>query len=93
MRTKVWPRRAVVYNWDDSMPGTQTLHRRLVKLETLAAVRQDHMEPVYSEEDRAILQRIVSRMYADPVRNAKRIAIFEQARVTVAARAGENRHG
>jgi len=88
---KVWPRRAVVYNWDDSMPGTQTLHRRLAKLESLAAIGQ--AEPVYSEEDRAIMQRIVSRMYADPVRNAKRIAVFEQARATVAARAGKNRHG
>ena len=69
------------------------LKRRLAKLETAATVRQASTEPVYSEEDRAIMQRIVTRIYADPVRNAKRIAIFEQARVTVAARAGENRHG
>ena len=69
------------------------LKRRLANLETVAAMRQDRMEPVYSEEDRAIMQRIVSRMYADPVRNARRIAIFEQAQATVAARAIKNRHG
>ncbi len=87
----VWPRRAVVYNWDDSMPGTQTLHRRLAKLETLAAIR--NVEPVYSEEDRAIMQRIIDRWYADPQRHAKCIATYEQAGERLAAQANESRHG
>ena len=81
----------MVYNWDNRMAGTQTLKHRLAKLESLAAIGQT--EPVFSEEDRAIMQRIVSRMFADPVGNAKRIAIFEQAQATVAARAGKNRQG
>ena len=51
------------------------------------------MEPVYSEEDRAIMQRIIDNMYADPVRNAKRIAIFEQAGERLAAQTGGNPHG
>ena len=55
------------------------LKRRLVKLETSATVRQERMEPVYSEEDRAIMQRIVDGWYADPVRNAASIAILERA--------------
>ena len=55
------------------------LKRRLVKLETSSAVRQERMEPVYSEEDGAIMQRIVNDWYADPVRNAANIAILEQA--------------
>ncbi len=59
------------------MTGNATLHRRLAKLESLAAHR--HAEPVYSEEDRAIMQRIVDRWYADPERHAKCIAIFEEA--------------
>ncbi len=67
----------MVYNSDDSMPGTQTLHRRLAKLESLTAIGPP--EPVYSEEDRAIMQRIVDGWYADPVRNAARIAILERA--------------
>ncbi len=87
----VWPRRAVVYNWDDSMPGTQTLHRRLAKLETLAASR--NVEPIYSEGDRAIMQRIINRRYADPERHAKCIAIFEQAGERLAAQTGGNQHG
>ncbi len=55
------------------------LKRRLAKLETAGAVRQARVEPVYSDEDRAIMQRIIDRMYADPERYAARIAIFEQA--------------
>ncbi len=69
------------------------LKRRLAKLETAATACQARTEPVFSEEDLAIMQRIINRTYADPVRNAKRIAIFEQARAAVAARAGKNRHG
>ena len=69
------------------------LKRRLAKLETAAAARQVHTEPVFSDEDRAIMQRIIDRMYADPVRNAKRIAIFEQAGERLAAQTGGNQHG
>ena len=69
------------------------LKRRLAKLETAAAVRQDRIEPIYSDEDRAIMQRIITRMYADPVRNAKRIANFEQAGERLAAQTGGNQHG
>ncbi len=51
-------------------------------------------EPVYSEEDLAIMQRIVERTYADPVRYASRIAIFEQAQAKVeAAERGEAQAG
>ncbi len=80
----------MVYNWDDSMPGTQTLHRRLAKLESLAAIGQ--AEPVYSEEDRALMQRIIDRWYADPERHAKCIASFEQAGERLAGQADETRH-
>ncbi len=69
------------------------LKRRLAKLETAATARQDRIEPVYSEEDRAIMQRIIDGMYADPLGNADSIAIFEQAKERLAAQAGENRHG
>ena len=69
------------------------LKRRLAKLETAAALRQAGTEPVFSERDRAIMQRIVDRMYADPVRYAKRIAIFEQAGERLAAQASGNQHG
>ena len=69
------------------------LKRRLAKLETAATARQDRTEPVFSDEDRAIMQRIITRMYADPVRNAKRIAIFEQAGERLAAQAGGSQHG
>ncbi len=68
-----------------------TLHRRLAKLESLAAIGQ--AEPVYSEEDRALMQRIIDRWYADPERHAKCIAIFEQAGERLAAQANESRHG
>ena len=54
------------------------LNRRLAKLETAGAEHQARMEPVYSDEDRAIMQRIIDRMYAEPVRNADRIARFER---------------
>ncbi len=68
------------------------LKRRLAKLETAAAARQVRTEPVYSEEDRAIMQRIINDMYADPVGNADSIAIFEQAGERLAAQADETRH-
>ena len=68
------------------------LKRRLAKLET-AAVSQARREPVFSDEDRAIMQRIINDMYADPLGNADSIAIFEQAKERLAAQAGENRHG
>ena len=61
------------------------LKRRLAKLETAAAVSQTRWEPVFSDEDRAIMQRIIDRMYADPVRNAASIAILEQDRFRPAA--------
>jgi hypothetical protein len=53
------------------------LKRRLAKLESRAAALQARMEPVYSEEDLARMQRIVERTYADPVRYAARVALFE----------------
>ena len=53
------------------------LKRRVNKLESSAAERSPS-EPVYSEEDRAIMQRIIERTYADPERYASRIAIFER---------------
>ena len=39
---------------------------------------QGRSGPVISDEDRAIMQRIINRMYAEPVRNADRIARFER---------------
>ncbi len=68
------------------------LKRRVAKLET-AAVSQGHQGPVISDEDRAIMQRIIDNMYADPERHAKCIAIFEQAGERLAAQANESRHG
>ena len=53
------------------------LNRRVAKLESVAALRRPP-EPVLSDEDRAAMQRIVDRTYADPVRYAKRIALFER---------------
>ena len=57
------------------------LKRRVAKLEDAAVVRQPP-EPVFSEQDLAIMQRIVERTYADPVRYASRIALFERCRLT-----------
>ncbi len=68
------------------------LKRRLAKLET-AAVSQGCRGPVISDEDRAIMQRIIDGMYADPLGNADSIAIFEQAKERLAAQAGETPHG
>ena len=53
------------------------LNRRVAKLESSAGAKSPP-EPVYSEEDLAIMQRIVERTYADPVRYADRIALFER---------------
>ncbi len=53
------------------------LKRRVSKLESSAATRTPP-EPVYSEEDRAIMQRIIERTYANPERYAARIALFER---------------
>ncbi len=69
------------------------LNRRVAKLESSAGA-QSPPEPVYSEEDLAIMQRIVERTYADPVRYASRIAIFERAQAAVeAAERGEAQAG
>ncbi len=57
------------------------LNRRVAKLESSAGAKSP-TEPVFSEEDLAIMQRIVERTYADPVRYASRIAIFERCGVT-----------
>ncbi len=65
------------------------LRRRVAKLESSAGVKWPP-EPVFSEEDLAIMQRIVERTYADPVQYASRIAIFERAQAAVeAAEQGE----
>ena len=53
------------------------LKRRVSKLESFAAKRTP-TERVYSEEDLAIMQRIVERTYANPKRYAARIALFER---------------
>ncbi len=53
------------------------LKRRVAKLESSAGAKSPP-EPVYSEEDLAIMRRIVERTYADPVRYASRIALFER---------------
>ncbi len=69
------------------------LKHRVAKLESSAGITLPP-EPVYSEEDLAIMQRIVERTYADPVRYASRIAIFEQAQAKVeAAERGEAQAG
>ncbi len=44
-------------------------------------------ELVLSEEDRASAQEIVARAYADPVRYADRIALFERCEAEAAAAA------
>ena len=53
------------------------LKRRVAKLE-LSAGAMSPPEPVYSEEDLAIMRQIIERTYADPVRYASRIALFER---------------
>ena len=53
------------------------LKRRVARLESSAGLRPPP-EPVYSEEDLAIMRRIIEQTYADPVRYASRIAIFER---------------
>ena len=60
------------------------LNRRVAKLESSAGIKAP-TEPVFSEEDLAIMRRIIERTYADPVRYASRIAIFEQAQAKVEA--------
>lgn len=70
------------------------LKRRVAKLESSAAAHRARLEPELSPEDRAIMQRIVERTYADPVRYAKRIALFERAKATIAhAECGEAHAG
>ncbi len=69
------------------------LSRRVTKLESSAGAKSPP-ELVYSEEDLALMHRIVERTYADPVRYASRIAIFEQAQAAVeAAERGEAQAG
>ncbi len=63
------------------------LKRRVARLESSAGLRPPP-EPVYSEEDVAIMQRIIDRMYADPERYAARIAIFERISAEQAAAEG-----
>ncbi len=62
--------------------GHMDLKRRLAKLETTATARQARTERVYSDEDLAIMQRIVNQTYADPERYASRIALFERLGAT-----------
>ena len=64
------------------------LKRRLAKLESSVAAQQPR-EPVYSEEDLAIMQRIVERTYADPERYASRIALLERCARTAEEASGE----
>ena len=69
------------------------LNRRVTKLEMSAGAKLPP-EPVHSEEDLAVMQRIVERTYADPARYASRIAIFEQAQAAAeAAERGEAQAG
>ncbi len=68
------------------------LKRRVAKLESTAAAHEARLE--LSPEDRAIMQRIVAQTYADPVRYAKRIALFERAKAALApAECGEAHAG
>ena len=60
------------------------LNRRVANLESSAGA-QLLAEPVFSEEDLAIMRRIVERTYADPVRYADRIALFERFAQTSAS--------
>ncbi len=53
------------------------LKHRVAKLESSAGAKSPP-EPVYSEEDLALMRQIVERTYADPVRYADRIALFER---------------
>ncbi len=48
-------------------------------------MRQARVEPLYSEEDLACMQRIIDRVYADPERYADRIALFERINAEQAA--------
>ncbi len=61
------------------------LKRRLAKLET-AAVSQGRRGPVFSEEDRAIMQRMINRWYADPERYARYIKSLDEAKARLEAR-------
>ncbi len=61
------------------------LKRRLAKLETVA-VSQGRRGPVFSEEDRAIMQRMINRWYADPERYARYIKSLDEAKARLEAR-------
>ena len=56
-----------------------SLARRVANLETRLMPREPP-PPVFSEEDVAIMQRIITKTYSDPVRNARRIELFERCR-------------
>ncbi len=47
------------------------LNRRVAKLESSAGAKSPP-EPVFSEEDLALMRRVVERAYADPVRRVPR---------------------
>ncbi len=53
------------------------LQRRLARLEASSGARLVRLEPTYEPEDVAIMQRIIEQMYADPVRYAARLAVYE----------------
>ena len=55
----------------------KTLTRRVAGLEARRLPREPP-EPVFTPEDREVARAIMDRTLADPVRYAKRIALFER---------------
>ena len=47
---------------------------------------QGRRGPVFSEEDRAIMQRMINRWYADPERYARYIKSLDEAKARLEAR-------
>ena len=58
---------------------SKSLARRLVRISARLAT-PTRAAPPFSPEDIAAMQRIITRMYSDPVRYAKRIAVLDRCR-------------
>ncbi len=54
------------------------LRRGIARLEDLQAPRRPDLEMLLRPEDLERMQEIIDRVYGDPVRYAKRIAVMEE---------------
>lgn len=67
------------------------LKRRIDRVEQRLVPPPPPPPPVLSAEDRAIAERIYHRTYADPVRYAKRIELFERIHAEQRQREAQSR--